>query len=331
MRLRHFLFVVVSVLTLLLSSCYEHSTGQHPLHKKAISERTIDSLSFFQKHHYTNNYNFVVRADSLTLLRQLPEEEVAGMETDSFSVRKGDHLAVADIKKVPADSIDSVWVQLANDTSAFGWTREKEMLPRVMPDDPISQFISAFSDSHIIIFLIVVVAFGTSYTLWKLFKKKAYIVHFHDINSVYPTTLCLLVASAATFYATIQLFAPQLWQHFYFHPTLNPFSVPPVLMMFLLSVWAILIVGIACLDDVYHKLSGSQLVLYLGGLAAVCAIDYIVFSVTTLYYVGYPLLVAYITFALYRHWRNRTIYICGNCGKAIKHKGKCPYCGAVND
>lgn len=99
MRSRHFLFVVVSVLTLLLSSCYEHSTGQHPMYKKAISERTIDSLSFFQKHHYTNNYNFVVRADSLTLLRQLPEEEVAGMETDSFSVRKGDHLAVADIKK----------------------------------------------------------------------------------------------------------------------------------------------------------------------------------------------------------------------------------------
>ena len=63
------------------------------MRKKAISERTMDSLSFFQKHHYTNNYNFVVRADSLTLLRQLPEEEAAGMETDSFSVRKGDHLA----------------------------------------------------------------------------------------------------------------------------------------------------------------------------------------------------------------------------------------------
>ena len=331
MSSRHFLFIVVAVWSLLLSSCYEHPTGQRPMRKKAISERTMDSLSFFQKHHYTNNYNFVVRADSLTLLRQLPEEEAAGMETDSFSVRKGDHLAVADIKMMPADSIDSVWVQLANDTSAFGWTREKEMLPRVMPDDPISQFISAFSDSHFIVFLIVVAVFGTSYTLWKLFKKKAYIVHFHDIDSVYPTMLSLIVASAATFYATIQLFAPQLWQHFYFHPTLNPFSVPPVLMLFLLSVWAILIVGIACVDDVCHKLTGMQAVLYLGGLAAVCAIDYIVFSVTTLYFIGYPLLGAYIAFALYRHWRNRTIYICGNCGKPIKHKGKCPYCGAIND
>ena len=227
------------MLVLMLSSCYQHRPVHKRNHNTPLSEHTIDSLSFFQTHHYTNNYNFVVRADSLVLLRQMPEEEVAGMETDSFSVYKGDHVAVADIKIVPADSIDSVWVQLANDTSAFGWTHEKTMLPRVMPDDPISQFISAFSDSHLIIFLIVVGLFGASYLLWKVFKKKTYIVHFHDIDSVYPTLLCIIVASAATFYATIQLFAPQLWQHFYFHPSLNPFSVPPVLMVFLLSVWAL--------------------------------------------------------------------------------------------
>ena len=242
------------MLVLMLSSCYQHRPVHKRNHNTPLSEHTIDSLSFFQTHHYTNNYNFVVRADSLVLLRQMPEEEVAGMETDSFSVYKGDHVAVADIKIVPADSIDSVWVQLANDTSAFGWTHEKTMLPRVMPDDPISQFISAFSDSHLIIFLIVVGLFGASYLLWKVFKKKTYIVHFHDIDSVYPTLLCIIVASAATLYATLQLFAPQLWQHFYFHPSLNPFSVPPVLMVFLLSVWAMLIVGIACVDDIYHKL-----------------------------------------------------------------------------
>ncbi len=330
MKPRFLLPLIVTVL-LLCASCYQHRAGRSVFRPHTLTERTIDSLSFFQTHQYTKNYNFVVRADSLVLLRQLPEEEVAGMNTDSFCVYKGDHLAVADIRMVPADSIDSVWVQLANDTSAFGWTHEKDMLPRVMPDDPISQFISAFSNSHLIVFLILVVVFGASYLLWKAFKKKTYIVHFHDINSVYPTLLCIIVASAATFYATIQLFAPQLWQHFYFHPTLNPFSVPPVLMVFLLSVWAMLIVGAACIDDVFHKLQGPQALLYLSGLAAVCAIDYIVFSITTLYYVGYPLLVAYIVFALYRHWRNRTVYLCGNCGKPLKHKGRCPYCGAIND
>ena len=95
-------------------------------------------------------------------------------------------------------------------------------------------------------------------------------------------------------------------------------------MVFLLSVWAMLIVGIACVDDIYHKLSAPQAVLYLAGLVAVCAIDYIAFSVTTLYYVGYPLLIAYIIFACYRHWRNRTVFICGNCGTATQAQRPLP-------
>lgn len=125
MRLRKILPILFTVVVLMLSSCYQHRPVLKRGHNTPLTERTIDSLSFFQTHHYTNNYNFVVRADSLVLLRQLPEEEVAGMNTDSFCVYKGDHVVVADIKMVPADSIDSVWVQLANDTSAFGWTHEK--------------------------------------------------------------------------------------------------------------------------------------------------------------------------------------------------------------
>lgn len=188
MRLRHILPFLFTVFVLMLSSCYQHRSVHRRAHNTPLTERTIDSLSFFQTHHYTNNYNFVVRADSLVLLRQMPEEEVAGMNTDSFCVYRGDHVAVADIKIVPADSIDSVWVQLANDTSAFGWTHEKTMLPRVMPDDPISQFISAFSDSHLIIFLIVVGLFGASYLLWKVFKKKH--TSFISTTSIPSIPLC---------------------------------------------------------------------------------------------------------------------------------------------
>lgn len=306
MKHRNLLYILPAfLLLLLLASCYEHHTNVRHLPKDFhFTERILDSLSFFQTHHYTNNYNFVVRADSLVLLKQLPEEEVAGMQTDSFYVYKGDHVVVADIHMIPADSIDSVWVQLANDTSAFGWTHEKAMLPAVMPDDPISQFISFFSDTHLIFFLVIVAIFTASYVLWKVFKRKTRIVHFHDINSFYPTLLCLLVSSSAALYATIQMFAPQLWQHFYFHPTLNPFGLPTVLMIFLISVWAILIVGIACIDDVRHLLPAEDALLYLTGLAAVCAIDYIVFSVTTLYYIGYVLLIAYIIFAIKRVRKN---------------------------
>lgn len=323
---------LVAMLLLMLSSCYEHHAPVRRLPSKLrFSERTLDSLSFFQVHHYTNNYNFVVRADSLVLLRQLPEEEVAGMVTDTFAVYRDAHLVVADIRTIPADTIDSVWIQLANDTSAFGWTRESNMLPRVMPDDPISQFISAFSDAHLIIFLVIVGFFGACYLLWRMVRKKAYIVHFHDIDSFYPTLLCLIVAASATFYATLQMFAPQLWQHFYFHPTLNPFSVPPVLGLFLISVWAMLIVALAAADDARHQLTFGEAVLYLGGMGAVCAINYIVFSVTTLYYIGYPLLVAYVYYALSHHFRHRRRYVCGQCGHLLRSKGRCPNCGAMNE
>ena len=327
-----FVLVAALMLSMVLSGCYQHGARNYRLPSSFhISERLIDSLSFFSTHHYTNNYNFVVKADSLQLIRQFPEETLSGVKADTFSVKKGEHLVVSDIRIVPADSIDTVWVQLANDTSAFGWSRENNMLQKVMPDDPISQFISTFSDTHTLVFLVIVVIFGASYLLWLLFRKHAYIVHFHDVDSFYPTLLCLIVASSATFYATLQMFAPQLWQHFYFHPTLNPFSVPWVLGTFLLSVWVMLIVAIAAIDEVRKALPFAETILYLGGLAAVCAVNYIVFSVTTLYYAGYLLLIVYYVFALRSYIRHRVRYTCGNCGATLHHKGRCPHCGAENE
>jgi 4-hydroxybenzoate polyprenyltransferase len=51
---------------------------------------------------------------------------------------------------------------------------------------------------------------------------------------------------------------------------------------------------------VYHRLPLGEAIMYLVGLAAVCAVIYVVFSITTLYYVGYPLLIAYFYFAIKR-------------------------------
>ncbi len=322
--------VCALVLTQLLSACYVSHYRPHAAFQ--YSERQIDSLSFFSSHHYTNNYNFIVKADSLTLLQQMPEEYLEGMQTDSFCVTKGSHLVVADIRMVPTDLVDSVWVQLANDSSRFGWTRESRMLPCVMPDDPISQFISAFSDSHVIVFVAIIAIIAASYLLWSIRRRQAHLVHVNDIPSYYPTLLCQIVAASATFYASLQTFAPQMWVHFYYHPTLNPFSVPFILGIFLVSVWAILIVAIAAVDDVRHHLPFGEALLYLGGLAAVCAVDYIVFSVTTLYFVGYCLLVVYIIATLRQYLRHgRSRYICGSCGARLRKKGRCPHCGALNE
>lgn len=292
---------------LMLNSCY-HRHNSHQQHAAMLeySDRQLDSISFSTTHHYTNKYNFMVFKDSIHLMRQQPEELVSGLSVDSFSVKKNQLLVVTDIRMVPQDSIDSVWVQLATEDNRFGWSRESRLLPQVVPDDPISEFIMTFSNVHLLIFLVVIVVITLAYLVRKVFHSNAKIVHFNDIDSPYPLALVLLVSISAAFYAWIQTFEPEMWRQFYFHPSLNPFAVPKVLGVFLALVWSILIVGLACVDEVYHRLPFGEALLYLGGLAGVCALDYIIFSVSTLYYIGYILLMAYIWFAVKSYRRGNS-------------------------
>ena len=317
MRLPRPLFFILFIIqySLFTVSCYNRG----PITPDAwnLTEQQLDSISFYTTHHYTQGYNFVVSRDSLKILEQqsemmpvpdiLTSEITTGDETmpmlslvDSLTLRRHEHIVVADIRTVPTDSIDSVWVKVARDQLTQGWVRESDMLKSVSPDDPISQFIDFFSDAHMLIFLAFCVVVCGAYGLRRLLKKGARIVHFNDVPSFYPTLLCILVSSSAVLYSSLQLFAPESWRHFYYHPSLNPWALPWHLGLFVSSVWAILIVTIATVDALRRHLPLSEAMLYLGGLAAVCAVDYVVFTVSTLYYIGYPLLISYIVFAVYR-------------------------------
>jgi hypothetical protein len=323
---RFLIFVLVSV----LSSCYNR--GQQTPDAWNLTEQQLDSISFYTTHHYTQNYNFLVRADSMPIIAQLPAEAISDMPVDTLMVYKGEHLVVAEITTVPADSIDSIWVKVARDQMTFGWIHEHDMLLSVSPDDPISEFIDFFSDAHLLIFLALLVVVAAVYIILHLNRRQAKLVHFNDISSFYPTLLCLLIAASATLYSSIQLFDPEKWRHFYYHPTLNPYAVPMSLGFFLVSVWAILIVGLAMIDDVRRQLPFGEAVLYLLGLGATCAVVYVVFSVFTLYYIGYLLFVAYVVFALKRYFSQpRHRYQCGRCGSPLYEKGTCPHCGALNE
>lgn len=313
------------IVAMLVSSCY-NSQSETP-DAWDLTDQQLDSISFSTSHHYSQNYNFVVKADSLLLNAEEPSTEVL----DSAFVVKGNEVVVADIQTIPADTIDSVWVKIARDQFTQGWIRECNLLTGVAPNDPISQFIDFFTDTHRIIFLYLLMVVGAAYSIRKLLRRNARFVHFNDIDSFYPTLLALLVASSAVFYSSIQLFNPESWRHFYYHPSLNPFLLPTHISIFITSVWALLIVGIATIDDVMKKLDISGALLYLLGLAAVCAVDYVVFSVSTLYYIGYPLLIVYYLFSIRRYMRHSmNRYKCGKCGHALSSKGKCPHCGAMN-
>ncbi len=315
------------------------SSVHTPAGTRDVTGYNVDSTSeiqnfnyeFYKTHHYAQNYNFVVKKDSIHLLKQQPEEMLSNMAIDSFAVKKNSHIVVADIKILKDDPIDSVWIEVASDKYEFGWIHESQLLNSVVPDDPISQFILVFSDVHLLIFLIIISLIAGGYVVYRLQRRKVKVVHFDDIDSFYPTLLALTVASAATFYSSIQLFAPDTWRCFYFHPTLNPFALPPILAIFLISVWMMMIILIATIDDVYHKLSPTAATLYLCRLAAVCAANYIIFSITTLYYIGYAILIAYVYYAIRTYARNNFYkYVCGNCGAKMNKKGICPKCGAMN-
>lgn len=298
-------------LALLLCGCYNRG----PITPDAwdLTRQQLDSISFYTTHHYTQNFNFVVTGDSLVVVAQQPEDmavpDVVSVEIqtesgeyhkDSITLLRNERIVVADIKTVPSDTIDSVWVKVARDQLTFGWVHESELLSKVSPDDPISQFIDFFSDAHLLIFLAFCVVVVAAYGIRRLLRRGAKIVHFNDIPSFYPTALCLLVASSAVLYSSIQLFGAETWRHFYYHPSLNPFALPFWLGVFVSSVWAIVIVAIATVDDVTRQLPLGASILYLSGLGAICAVCYVVFSITTLYYVGYPLLIAYYGFAFRR-------------------------------
>lgn len=291
-----------------------------------MSMETVSTLTG-----YGLNYNFVVRADSMPLVEQHPLDVMSGIPADTVWLQYDDVLAVADVQTLPTDTVDSVWVQLAHDAHTFGWIRQSDLLPMVSPDNPISRFIDWFSDNHLLVSFAIIALLLCVFFVFRKLGRAARMVHFSDISSFYPTLLCLLMAASAVFYSTIQTVNPASWQQFYFHPSLNPFTLPLHLSLFVLSLWAVLIVGVAAVYDAWRMLSASHLLFYLLGLLAVCLFNYVVFSLSTLIYVGYALFAAYVVFALYRYFRySRAAYQCGRCGAPMRTLGKCPHCGALN-
>ena len=156
-------FIVLTlVMAAMLTGCYNStSTKKNVFVSGDVGSGNPDTLSdeeeqtdsindaFYNKHHYAQNYNFVVTADSLPLLRQQPEELLVNLPTDTITVYHNDRLVVVDFRLLKNDAVDSVWIEVARDQYTFGWVREKHLLKSTVPDDPISQFILTFSNVHL--------------------------------------------------------------------------------------------------------------------------------------------------------------------------------------
>ncbi|MGP1476152.1 MAG: hypothetical protein ACTTJK_01580 [Phocaeicola sp.] len=311
----------VFVLMMVFTSCRYYIAM--PDKEQEIPKHTLDSLNYLTKYHYTLNTNFEVTSDSL-MLQQLPLIDV-------IPVYKHDKLVVAEFMTTPGDSVDSVWVKVAHDQNVMGWVHRKELMEKVVPTDAISHFIHFFSHSRGIASAVIFVVFGLFFIYRAVKKEQLRFVWFNDIDSIFPTLLTMLVALSATLYAGMQRFVPGTWEQFYYAPSLNPFHVPLILGLFLCAVWALLIVAIATVDDVFRQAKMNTALFYLLGLVCVCIILYFFFTYTTYIYIGYAFLIAYYVWAIHHLCRSSYQYICGSCGAKLKHKGICPHCGAFNE
>ena len=332
MRLKNivcFLFVNL----FFLSCYYSHSDVSDQWND--LAEDKVDSVAFFASHHYWKG-SFFYATDSMKITHEIDCEHTSATVCDCplQRISTGDVIGVLDIRRHEQDSVSSFMIKVARDQQCQGWIEEATLLKYGIPDSPIAKFIHYFSSRNFFFVLFFVVIATILYVVQVVRKKTMYFVHFNDIRSFYPTLLCLTVSFGAVLYGSLQKFAPETWEEFYFNPTLNPFQngLPLILSLFVVSLWLMLFVGLAVVDDIWHLPDFSGKISYLAGLIGVCMILYLFFTLSVHAYIGYPLLLVYWVFAFYRHFKHGVPHFCcGECGAPISNSGRCSECGADNE
>ncbi|MBO7661152.1 MAG: zinc ribbon domain-containing protein [Bacteroidaceae bacterium] len=311
----------------------EESTDTVP----KLTPQQVDSVVFRLTHHYGPNFNFELKADSMILV---PRE--GDLIQDTCVVRNKDLLVVAQIKRIEAsDSTleDTFLIKVAHDQTTMGWVTESELLENAVPDDPISQLIDFMTGSRAI-WMSSLLGFGVIAFFFRKMRKQQMTIGFSELkvvdliemDSFYPPLLLILVACVAALYASVQNFVPEFWQEYYFHPTMNPLLLPPIMAVLVTLVWLTLIVIVAVVIEVYNNFYSFRRVIYLFEIAGLCMLVYLLISWTILIYVGYlllPILIAYLIYYYFKYIR--CTMTCGHCGRKIREKGICKHCGAINE
>lgn len=264
-----------------------------------LTPQQKDSLIFRLTHHYTDNFNFLVKADTLILL---PRE--GDLIQDTCRIVRGDLIAVAEIRSIPGDSIDSIWVKVAHDQMTMGWIPEHELLQGAIPNDDISQLLNAMTNSRAF-WMSALLLFGIcAYLLHQGESRQLYLLKFNEMKSIYPFLFLALVAIMASVYATVQNFTPEYWQEYYYHPVLTPCGLPFIMSMLVCLVWLVIVVFIAVLDEVYHHFYFIPGMAYIFELLGLAMFVYLAISWTTLWYFGYlllPLFIAMLVWAFKKY------------------------------
>lgn len=212
--------------------------GQAYIRTDSLLELTTeqaDSLFFRFSHHYTINYNFIVKADSFPLVSH--ETDII----DTSYVYKGDRIAVASISQ---ESADTAWIKVFRDQPTMGWVTEEELLNSTVPDDEISQLID-----YLVGHQILLIAILSAIALVALF--------FWKVSKAYSLFLLMEECAAVAVFMYVKNDSPEYLWEYYFHPTFNPFILP-VPMMVLLSLGWLLIITITAYIFVFSDHVSSR-------------------------------------------------------------------------
>ena len=330
----------------------------------------LDSLEFRLTHHYTINDNFIVTADSIRLVPRYDETNdtcyvykndmlvVVKIKRKYSGDRVDETLSQADVDLVksmeeavldveesfgdtsvvamtPSDTLstDTVWLKVAGGQLTMGWITESMLLGHTVPNDNISLLLNSLTNTRLL-WMGGLLLFGLiGFSLHNRYNRagRGAIVKMDEMDSAYPFLFIGLVAFLACLYASIQNFAPEFWQEYYFHPTLNPFMLPGVMAVLVCTVWLLLIVFIALITEIYNNFHLGRGIVYFLEIMGASMLTYLFISWTTLIYIGYLFFLVLVGFLwMFYVGYVKCKYICGNCGRKIRDKGKCPYCGTEN-
>ena len=289
MRRIIFIFLMLCSFFCSLQAQNEFSADSDSVRILDLTPQQKDSLVFRLTHHYTNNFNFLIKADSLTLV---PREGDAIQDT--CRVYHNELIVVAEIKTIPGDSIDSIWVKVAHDQLTMGWIPEQQLLEGAIPHDEISGLLYAMTNSRVF-WMSALLLFGVfAYLFHQGESRQLYLLKFNDMDSFYPFLFMMLVGIMASVYASVQNFVPEFWQEYYYHPVLSPIGLPFIMALLLTLAWAVIIVFIAVVDEVYTHFYFIPGMAYIFEMLGLAMFVYLFISWTTLIYIGYAILPIYI-------------------------------------
>lgn len=289
--------------------CCKPESGADTHSDWMLTQMQSDSIFFSETHHYNTGTNFILMSDSLTLLLH-PGGWPDNMETttDSCVLKEGDDFVVTEIYRPDNHEdlgIDSVWLCVASDGIHLGWVAETEMLAKSSPVSPISQFIYTFSDTHLYVFIVLIVLMAVFIGYSKYKHMLLWFVHFRDATSLYPCAFTITMATASMIYSTLQKFFPEVWVTYYFNPSLNPFTQPVLVSLFLVSLWLSVLFLLSVVFDLVDKIPFFQMVSYTLSLVCLGCIIYLVLTFSVPYYIGYVFYSLYVFFSVSRFLKSR--------------------------